>query len=141
CFRNLERFISGLDIFRFRLEHVLGLFEIEKGAANFRGNRATRRFERSLGRFATRVSCLHPAFGREAVEQMPRPADADEITMIEFRTGRGVAFVVNFIARKSLEMRTQLAAIDLILSIFDLDVDLAGPYFGAFRVGTSETFV
>ena len=45
-FRKLERFISGLNIFRFRLEHVLGLFEIEKGAANFRGNRATRRFER-----------------------------------------------------------------------------------------------
>src|ERR1043166_5754000 len=108
-----------------RLEHAVRLFEIEKGAADFRGHRAARGFERSLGCFATRASRLHAAFGRESVEEMPRAAHADKITVIKFRTGRGIALVVNFVARKSLNVRTQFAPVDLVLSIFDLNIDLS----------------
>ena len=38
-------------------------------------------------------------------------------------------------------MRTKLASVDQILSIFNFDVDLAGFDFGAVHVGAAKTFV
>src|SRR5437764_11762153 len=72
---------------------------------------------------------------------MLRPVHSDERTVVEFRTDVRVALAVNFVSGKKLNVRPQFAPVDRILSIFDLDVDLAGLDLSPFRFGPAETLV
>src|SRR4029077_20095904 len=90
---------------------------------------------------AAGAGSLHSPLGRKSVEQMPGRVYADEITVVELRTYVGVALTVSFVAGENLNVRTKLAAVDQILSIFDLDIDLAGFEIGTVCVGTSKAFV
>jgi len=139
--RNLERFIGCLDTFGRRFEHALGLFEIKKRAPDFRGNAAARSFQRRHRRVPARVGRLHSSFGGEAVENVPGPIHAHQITVIEFRTDQRVALVVNFVAGKGLDVRTQLASVDQILSIFNLDIFFARLDLGPARIRAAETLI
>src|SRR5207237_7272751 len=141
AFGDFERFVRCLDAFGVRLDHTFALLEIQKSASHFGGDRAPCCFERCHGRFPPRPGGLHSSFSGEAVEKMPAAAHANQISVIEFRPDRRVALVVNFVARKSLNVWTQLALVDLQLSIFNLDIDLPFSYFGALGVGPAETFV
>ena len=107
------------------MKNVFGLFEIEKRAAHFGSDRAPRGFERLNRPFASRARGLHSALGREAVEQMPGRVHAHEITVVELRPGVRVALAVNFVTREKLNVRAKFGAVDQVLSIFDLDIDLA----------------
>jgi hypothetical protein len=72
---------------------------------------------------------------------MPASTNAGKIAVVKFRTDRWIALVVNFVAGKKLNVRTKLASVDQILSIFNFDVDLARFDFGSVYVGAAETFV
>ena len=84
---------------------------------------------------------LHSPLRGEAVEDVPRPIHADQITVVEFRADQWIALIVNFVAGKNLDVRPQFASVNQILSILDFDIYLARPDFGALRVGARERLV
>src|SRR5262249_8136581 len=141
CCGDLERFVCGLDVFRLRLEDVVGLFEIEERAPHFGGNGAARGFERGHCRFPARARGLHPSFRRKSVEEMPGPVYPDEVAVVEFRAYRRISFVVNLVAGEKLDMRTQLAPVDEVLSIFDFDIFLARLDLSPVGIGPIKTLV
>ena len=51
--------------------------------------------------------------------------------MIEFATDGGITFVVNFVAGESVDVRSQFAAIEFQLVLFNRDVELAAILFPA----------
>ena len=138
---NLKRFVGRLDTFRCRFEHGLSLFEIEKRAPHFGRDPTAGGFERGDGGVAAGTGCLHSSFCGEAVEDVPCPVHPDQITVVEFRADQRIALIVNFVAGKSLDVRPQFASVDQILSIFDFDIYLARPDFGAVHIGSAKTFV
>src|SRR5207302_8848035 len=127
--------------FRSRFKNVMASLETRKRAPPFGGARAPCGFECCDRRVAARVGGLHPAFGREPVEKMPRRIYARDIPVIEFRADHWVALVVNFIAGKKLNVWKKLASVDPILSILNRDVDLARFDFGPVHIGATKTFV
>ena len=61
--------------------------------------------------------------------------------MVKFVADLRVAFVVNFVARKKSHVRTNLAPVQDILSIFDFDVSLSRPDDRAIGVGSRKTVI
>src|SRR5438552_8537969 len=123
---RIERFVCRLHISCLGFEHALGLLKVEKRAAYFGSNapaRCCQSFHRCL---APGARCLHPPFGREPVEDVPRCIYSYHTAVVKFLADLRITLAVNLVPGKSANMRAHGAPVQDILSIFDLDILLPG---------------
>ena len=111
---DLERISGSLNILGFGLENAVGLFQVEKYAANFRSNSASGCFQ-GLHRCVTpSARRLKTALGRKAVEHMPCPAYSYQIAVVKLATDIWVPLVVDLVSRKQSNVRAQFALIERV---------------------------
>jgi hypothetical protein len=139
--RDLERFIGVLDVARFGLEDAVRLLEVEKRAPDIRRHGELRCFQGVERRVAPGPGRLHSASGRVAIENVPGRVEADDETVVEFRSHFGIALAVNFVAGKRFHVRTALAPVEDQLGLLNLDVDLSRPDFRPGHVRVGQAFV
>src|SRR5262245_48681302 len=94
-FGDLKRISGSLSILGFGLENAISLFQVEKYAANFRGDSAPGCFHGVHRCVTPGPRRLKPALGREAIEHMPCPAYSYHIAVVKLGTDLGVTLVVD----------------------------------------------
>src|SRR5207253_7962162 len=114
---------------------------IEKPAAYFGSNAPARCCQSLNRRFAPGARCLHPTFGREPVEDVPRCIYPYHTAVVKFLADLRITLAVNFVPGKSANMRTHRAPIQNILAVFDLDIFLPRFDDRPISVGAGEATV
>src|SRR5439155_3475370 len=99
------------------------------------------RCKRLHGCFAPGSRRLHAPLRSKPIEYIPSRVYPAHTPVIKFGTDVRVALAVDFITGKSSHMRAQLAAIQNVLLIFDLNVFFSRFDYGTVRVGPRQTFV
>jgi hypothetical protein len=117
------------------------LLKIEKRAAHFRSNASPRCCQSLQGCLASSAGRLHPPFGREPVEDVPRCVYPHDTAVVKFWTDLRITLAINFIPGKRTDMWTHRALIQNILSVFDLNVSFTGFDDWAICVRPSQTII
>ena len=117
------------------------MLQVEKCAANFRPNAAPRCRQSLHSCLAPGARRLHPAFGREAIEDVPRRVYPDDSAVVEFRTDLGITLAVNFVPRERAHVWTRRAAVQNVLAVFDLNVFLPGFDYRTIRVSPCQAII
>src|SRR5205085_1999387 len=140
-FCDLERVVGGLNILGFGLENTVGLFQIEKYAADFRSNSTSGCFQ-GLHRCVTpSPRRLKPALSRKAIEHMPGPTYSYKIAVVKLATNVRVPFVVDLVRRKHTDVWAKFTLIDRVLFLLDVDIFLAGLDFRAICIRANKALV
>src|SRR5204863_2523852 len=111
---DLQRISSTLSILGFGLQNAVGLFQIEKYAANFRRNSASGCFQGLHGCVTPSPRRLKPALCRKAVEYMPGSAYSYQIAVVKLATNIRVPLVVDLVSREHPDVQAKCTLMDRV---------------------------